>query len=124
MQAGFPEQDLKPCEACHLQNDHTEDLALKRTGLVGPCEKYEDNACCGAKVTADIQNRVGLYDAVYRWDRCYINHKSIMDSMKGDSELAAQFDRCDRWFKVQECFYGAHGPYRARSSRRRQIEPL
>jgi hypothetical protein len=105
VQPGFPDFQLKPCEACHLQNDHTEDLALKRPDLIGPCKKYEANACCNKVVTSNITNRVGLYDAEFNWDQCYSNHKNISDTLNANATLKASFDKCQRWFQLEECFY-------------------
>jgi hypothetical protein len=105
VQPGFPDFKLKPCEACHVRNDHTQDLALKRTGLGGPCQKYGANSCCNADVASKITNRVRLYETQYNWDQCYSNHPSLKTARDANATLKASFDKCQRWFQVEECFY-------------------
>lgn len=70
VQEQFADAEVRPCELCHLRNDHTADVALPRPALEGPCAKYSDNACCTPKTATAIETSEDLYNVVRlpRWD--------------------------------------------------------
>lgn len=41
----------------------------------------------------------------FRWDKCYQYHDGIRAKRDGDPELKAAFDRCNAWFREEECLY-------------------
>jgi len=55
---------VKPCELCHLRNDHSVDVAVARPALEGACAKYSDNACCSPATATAIDTSKDLYGPV------------------------------------------------------------
>jgi hypothetical protein len=102
---GFPPVVTKPCEICHLRNEHTEDVSAPVPNLPGACSKYAANACCSSETAAAISSDDGLYGPAFRWNKCYLFHKGLDDKVKNDAVLAQQFTECNRWFQDEECLY-------------------
>eukprot|EP00892_Ulva_mutabilis_P010740 jgi/Ulvmu1/8038/UM004_0275.1 len=101
----FAEVEVTPCELCHLRNDHTADVAIPRPALEGRCAKYADNACCTAKTATAVDTSEDLYNAAFRWDKCYQYNDTLRAARNADPELSAAYERCNAWFREEECLY-------------------
>ncbi|CAD7698129.1 unnamed protein product [Ostreobium quekettii] len=85
------------CEVCKLRNvdiegvEFTLNISLSVADL-GPCQKYEENACCSAETASRIDS--DLYGPDFAWDRCYL------DGDRGEFP-----EKCGRWFVEEGCLY-------------------
>lgn len=41
----------------------------------------------------------------YRWDKCYQYHDDIRATRDNSPQLTAAFERCNAWFREEECLY-------------------